>query len=279
MKTLQRLAKWYTQTWWESISDIGFYKRLQKTSTLQSLGFAVLFYVVIAIGYTTWFQINIRPNVESSILQASEELISQIPDDETFSWDGSRLDFSQPTNITVKTPAALKTIVGIPQNALSISSDEETKESLVSISPTQVNVSFRDQEQVSNLNEMFTETFSATGQEIKSGISSGISTLLNILSTLVAFLPLMIFAGFLLSRGMFLVVEIIMVWLVLKLYQRISNIGYVVRLSLHLLIIAEIPHQLGNMLGLVLPFSLLSLSFWVLLAFVVLQLEKQPTKR
>jgi len=199
MKTLQRLAKWYTQTWWESISDIGFYKRLQKTSTLQSLGFAVLFYVVIAIGYTTWFQINIRPNVESSILQASEELISQIPDDETFSWDGSRLDFSQPTNITVKTPAALKTIVGIPQNALSISSDEETKESLVSISPTQVNVSFRDQEQVSNLNEMFTETFSATGQEIKSGISSGISTLLNILSTLVAFLPLMIFAGFLLS--------------------------------------------------------------------------------
>jgi len=157
--------------------------------------------------------------------------------------------------------------------------DEETKESLVSISPTQVNVSFRDQEQVSNLNEMFTETFSATGQEIKSGISSGISTLLNILSTLVAFLPLMIFAGFLLSRGMFLVVEIIMVWLVLKLYQRISNIGYVVRLSLHLLIIAEIPHQLGNMLGLVLPFSLLSLSFWVLLAFVVLQLEKQPTKR
>lgn len=279
MKTLQRLAKWYTQTWWESISDIGFYKRLQKSPLQQSLGFAVLFYLIIAIGYTSWFQINLRPNVEAAFVQVSEELLSKIPDDETISWDGSKLDFSQPTDISVKTPAALNKIVGIPQNLLSISSDEETKESLVNISPTQVVITFRDQEQASNLTEMFTETFSTTGQELKSGINSGISTIPTLLSTLVALLPLMIFVGFLLSRGMFLLIEVLMVWLVLKLYHRVSSFGYAVRLSLHLLIIAEIPHQLGNMLGLVLPFSLLSLSFWVLLAFVVLQLEKQPAKR
>jgi len=276
---MRRAANWYLQTWWESISDIGFYKRLQKTPILRSVGFALLFYVFVAIGYTAWFQFNIRPNLEASINQTSEELISQIPDDLTFNWDGSKLDFSQPTNITVKTPAALKTIVGIPQNVLSISSDGKTNESLISISPTRVIVAFRDQEQASNLTEMFTETFSTTGKELKSEISSGISSMPIVLSTLVALLPLVIFVGFLLSRGMFLVIEIIMVWLVLKIYQRNSNFGYVVRLSLQLLVIAEIPHQLGNILGLNLPFSLLSLSFWVLLAFVVLQLEKQPSKR
>ncbi len=100
----------------------------------------------------------------------------------------------------------------------------------------------------------------------------------ELLASIQQALPLLFFSNLLISRLVFVALETTLLYFVLKIYRRPQQFTQLLKLTLHILVLAEVINQWSQ---LVLPqatFSMLSLSFWVMIVFVLLQQQKYPNR-
>lgn len=100
----------------------------------------------------------------------------------------------------------------------------------------------------------------------------------ELLASIQQALPLLFFSNLFISRLVFLALETTLLYFVLKIYRKPRQFTQLLRLTLHVLVLAEVVNQWSQ---LVLPqatFSMLSLSFWVMIVFVLLQQQKNPNR-
>ena len=101
----------------------------------------------------------------------------------------------------------------------------------------------------------------------------------ELLSSVQNILPTLFFISIIVSRTIFLLLETTLLYFVLKIYRHPKPFVQLTKLTLHILVLAEVVNQSSQHFLPQVTFSMLSLSFWVLLIVVLLQQQKQPNRQ
>lgn len=101
----------------------------------------------------------------------------------------------------------------------------------------------------------------------------------ELLASVQTVLPFLFFISLMISRTIFLLLETTLLYFVLKIFHQPQKFVQLIKLTLHILVLAELINQWSQIVLPQATFSMLSLSFWVLLVVVLLQQQKQPNRQ
>lgn len=219
-----------------------------------------------------WFWIFSSPLLTSQLLLSVDELVEQYPPELVLNWNGTDLNanlspviFSMPTTLPNQDSV-------LPNNLLIINTNNAPidQDALWLVTNTSLIMQLEDQStQPLTLKNIFPQNFTIDRSVIEVFHPQLKAWSLSLMETAKLLALPMIFIYLLLSRLIMLAIESSLVWLLLKFNRIKLQYWKIVQLCLHLFIPAEIVHQVAIRVLPNSPFSFHSLTFWVLLMFIL----------
>ncbi|NCN06480.1 MAG: hypothetical protein GW946_01380 [Candidatus Pacebacteria bacterium] len=260
-----KLLQWYAKTWVSLTTDFGFYRNLAIASLRKSIWFVLISYALLSIVVTIIFSRQVLPTISNEIQAVPIQIDNQLSADSQLIWDGTTLRIEPQQVISLA--------------HLQFASSPEKKSKLINVSTTTIFLQVNGQTQEILLTELLgQEKFMLSKTEILAHTQNIVVQAERFLKLLSYFLPILFFANFLLSRSLFLALETTLLYFVLRIYRKRQKFSVLLKLTLHILVLAEVVNQWTEI---VLPqsnISMLSVSFWVLLVIVLLQQYQYPDR-
>jgi hypothetical protein len=264
-----------------SITDLNFYVEILNSPVRFSFKIVALFYILLSLVLTGMFSVTELPRFNAT----REEVIEHFPSDLVLEWQNGQLSSNAPDPIEVPFPSAAQPLEDAPKNLAIINTnvDEapETANALLYITHSRLFVNSRqgswtDTEiaNVINSNELridraqvleWAESSKQNQQEI--------FTFLPILALLYYAFVLLFF------RVLSMLLNALIVQLMFQLLNKPISYKKVLQICLHLLVPAEIIHQISRLTVPNLDFPMFGLAFWILVSLIIWHLRNLQVVR
>lgn len=282
----------FRQTFAQSITSTSYYRSLANKPVsitirhylLGMLLVGAVFGIVRAVTDSSWWY--------SQVQQARSELVSAFPTDLELKWDGSQLTSSQPIT-AVAYPANFTQLaheLELPSQAaqFSLQPTNETDQpsqptsdpnSLLHVTNTQVSIrTISGSRQTVLLSDVVgTQPLSITKNTIADQSAAVLQTWTRPVFVAVGTLStVLLMATLVVSRFFIALIESLFCFLLLRALGQPMTYVTLVRYSLHVLVFAEIANQVAQLLYPTLSVSWVSVSYWMLMSFILLSNLRIP---
>ena len=271
----KKFLRWYLDTWAACTTTFAFYQNLPSRSLRSSVAFVLVSYTLLSLVQASIFAKQVVPELRQLIQTIPSVIEQQLAVESKLTWDGNELQLTPAQTVRFALPPKLLR-ANVPETAFFIG--ETTDEpAIVHVTPTTLLVQTSGQSQTLSLTEVLgPEQFSLSQVEVVEWLRQTSSGAERLIHTLQYFLPVFFLLNYGISRSLFLLVETMLLYVVLRVYRQPKHLVELSKVTLHVLVLAEVINQWA---AIVLPqasVSILSLSFWVLLVVVLLQQQKHP---
>lgn len=270
----KNIINWYTRSWAQSTTSFSFYRDSQTQSLSSPILFAILSYAILAIIYSIALISGKFPDIARLLESIPQSVEESLVGETTFSWDGKTAVLEPAQTMTIALPANLQFGTATTIFALGESSINST---VLQLADSALVVQLSGEKQSLPLVDIFgTEAFTLNKEQLISKLQQTTTGLKQLLSILQFFLPAFLLINFAISRGLFVALETSLLYFVLRVYKRPKKFADLLKLTLHILVLAEVLNQWAMLVAPKAPFSMLSLAFWALLIAILLQQQKHP---
>jgi len=274
---LRKWLSWYANTWLKSITSFAFYHDLSTRPLRNVLAFTLISYAILSLVQAGIFAKQVVPKFAELMQSIPAVVEEQLVPESNLSWDGEKLRLEPAQDISFALPADLQQD-GLPE-ILFFSGAEQAKPTIINLTTDSLLIRTNGEPQSLSLTEVLgPETFSLSRPEVIKFLQQTSERTQQLLYALQYFLPIAFLFTYSLSRGIFLLIETALLYFVLRIYRRPTPLKDLIKLTLHILVLAEVVNQWATVVLPQSPISVLSLSFWVLVIVVLLQKQKHPNR-
>ena len=275
-------ARFTATSWWKvfwknlvaSFSDLHYYAAILNFPLKKSFKLTLGFYFLVAIWLSTKLYIWELPEFEQHAQQLSTELISAFPEHIEINWDGQQLYTQPPEKIEVNVPDSANTNDNAYKLLIVDTEQTATPDPLNSFIYITQNTLYSsdlqgNHQSFSLQSVLEEENFTVTRQTLVDQ-SSGFFTWYEQTKAWIPIFMLPIFwLGIFLLRTIMIAIDSVILHFVFTLLNRPLPYKKVFQLSWHVLLPAEVIHQISIALYPQLNFPMLSVAYWVLMLCIM----------
>lgn len=269
-------------SWWllfwqnitSSVSDLHHYAVILNFPLKLSAKLTLGFYLLVAIFLSIKLYFLELPMFEQHAQQFSEEILTKFPQHVQINWDGQHLSTTPPENIEIPVANATDDTLN-PDNWLSIDTQQtaepEGKNSyFVLTQQTLYSLDFQNQYQSFPLTSILDpEPITFTHQSISDQITNSFAFYYSIKNWIPLFMLPIFWLGLFILRTIMVAIDSVILHFLFSLFNRPLPYKKVLQLSWHVLLPAEIIHQLTLLLYPEISFPMLSVAYWVLMLCIM----------
>jgi hypothetical protein len=280
----------------QSVTNVRWYRHIeQRVSKWLSLGLFCVVVFVAALVPAQRFVSGVVPQLEDALQQGSDQLVAQFPEDARVAWTGERLEVAGaaavtddsgrvvlpfPEGVTVPEEFEQYEVLAVYASESAVGSIGELEEDVVqrgplpfvAVTPEQLSVRGQAEWQRMQLQEAFAgvEPFLIDDENIAEHVAAARELAVGALQSLAPLAYVVIPVFFLVARLVEITIYAALIWGIWLITGNRRRFSQLWQISLHIGLIASV---IGAATQLALPqleLSMYSLSFWVLLTYVLL---------
>jgi hypothetical protein len=275
--------------------NVDFYKESIHKSFFKS--FAILSIIIIAMSFLSSYKFvsNTVPSFIDNTTNTASELSNNYPDDLTFNWNGQKL-LSNAENISVPWPSFFrsesKELVEFPNDFLYFHSSNQT--------PSDLDINLNDFLFVLNSSNIYYKNNSESSQWTEKSLEKLMppestfslnkdsvvflsNQTLDFISSNTSQIKIVFFAVssilFYFGNLWFLVIESLLTLLLVKLYSLKLSVKQTFLLTVHIMVPTILLNTVAEMLYGTISFPLQTLTFWILLMFIIFQFKSESESK
>lgn len=268
----------YWQTLKGSLGNAYYYARITQKPLAWSMRFFVISLILMGLAQGFVFVTQTLPKWQEEVVQMRQELVNEYPSDLELSWDGRQIASSAEEPQPIFYPADFDyRSYNLPPRlgVIDLSQDPQPSPDDFLVVITQDHLwlnDFRGDFQTTSLSLWLgDEAWTMTANNLPAVLDQLEETLIEPWWQSLTWLgPIAIIAWLILGKSAMAVIEGILLYLVLYVYDRRLPYLKTLQLSLHLLIPAELVNQVGRLVYPQATFSFTSLAFWALAIYVLI---------
>jgi hypothetical protein len=261
------------------------YIRFLSFSKKKLIAFVLFSSVLLSILWSATTIAHQLPRVQTQLQQVATEFINHYPADLIISWDGKKLALAPEKQYSIYYPSIINSVVlqnstelpdriadFVPNQIDVVALNKHHQDALFVVSPTECAVQRADNEwQKLPLTDLLSpESFTLTKTTLRNRIeqsyvlSPQLWRQVGVYISVVA--PFLVLLGFIWNGSVLVVLAYI---IAVKLYRAPLTGKQLVRVSIPILVTATLIQLLAELIYKDLPFSLLSIGYWLLLVLVI----------
>lgn len=265
----------YLKTLWRSLTSIEFYSSILSAPFWFSVRFFLLTFVLIGLIVGSLYARELNSFVQTSLEPTLQETTNHFPEDGKLLWNGDRLEVS-PDPFSVYYPNTLPAAYAPPSGKIAVLTNQETtpeelfttpdSAALSLVTPTSVFIRGTSGWVQTGLQDnLQDQLLLITPETLPQHLVAVKEWILSTLPLATYLFPVLTVVALLLHRVWIAFIESLLIYLLFRFNQIPIPFLKSLQLALHILIPAEIVHQIAGFTYPNLDFSLLSLTFWVIL--------------